>query len=280
MKIKILSDSTCDLSQELIEQYNIGIIPLYVNIGEKSYLDGVELKPEQLYKLVDEEGLSSSTAAVNIQNYLDVFSSYLKEYDAIVHFTISSSMSSCYQNACIAAEELGNVYVIDSESLSTGIGHLVLDAAEMAQQGMEPAAIKAELDQRKKKLDVSFVLETLEYLRKGGRCSAVAAFGANLLKLRPCIQVREGSMGVGKKFRGGMDKCYVEYIRSALSDPDTIDTRRIFITDSGLSDELRRSLTEEVASLLPFEQIHLTQAGCTVSGHCGPGCMGVLFYRK
>ena len=280
MKIKILSDSTCDLSQELIEKYNIGITPLYVNIGEKSYLDGVELKPEQLYKLVDEEGLPASTAAVNIQTYLDAFSSWLKEYDAIVHFTISSSMSSCYQNACIAASELGNVYVIDSENLSTGIGHLVIDAALMAEQGMEAAAIKEELDARKKKLDVSFVLETLEYLRKGGRCSAVAAFGANLLKLRPCIQVREGSMGVGKKFRGSMDKCYVEYIRSALSEPETIDTRRIFITDSGLSDETRQKLREEVASLLPFEEILLTQAGCTVSGHCGPGCMGVLFYRK
>lgn len=280
MKIKILSDSTCDLNQALIEQYNIGIIPLYVNIGDDSYLDGVEIKPERLYELVDGQGLSASTAAVNIQTYLDVFSSYLKEYDAIVHFTISSSMSCCYQNACLAAQELGNVYVIDSENLSTGIGHLVLDAAIMAEQGLGPAAIKEELDQRKKKLDVSFVVDILDYLRKGGRCSAVAAFGANLLKLHPCIQVRDGAMGVGKKFRGSMDKCYIDYIRSALSDPETIDTRRIFITDSGLPEETRQKLRQEVASLLPFEEIHMTQAGCTISGHCGPGTMGVLFYRK
>ena len=280
MKIKILSDSTCDLSQELIEKYNIGIIPLYVNVGDKSYLDSVELKPEQLYKLVDEEGLTSSTAAVNIQTYLDVFSSYLKEYDAIVHFTISSSMSSCYQNACIAASELGNVYVIDSENLSTGIGHLVIDAALMADDGIDPADIKAELDERKKKLDVSFVVDTLEYLRKGGRCSAVAAFGANLLKLHPCIQVRNGAMGVGKKFRGSMDKCYIDYVRSALADGESVDTRRIFITHSGISDEALQKIYEEVKSLLPFEQIHITQAGCTISGHCGPGTMGVLFYRK
>lgn len=280
MKIKVLSDSTCDLSQELIEKYNIGIVPLYVTAGDKSYLDGVEIQPEQLYKLVTEEGLTASTAAVNIQTYLDVFSSYLKEYDAIVHFTISSSMSSCYQNACIAAEELGNIYVIDSENLSTGIGHLVINAAEMAAEGMEPAAIKAELDERKKKLDVSFVVDTLDFLRRGGRCSAVEAFGANLLKLHPCIQVRGGAMGVGKKFRGSMDKCYAEYIRTALSEPDTIDTRRIFITDSGISEETRQSLHELVASILPFEEILHTQAGCTVSGHCGPGTMGVLFYRK
>ncbi len=280
MKIKVLSDSTCDLSQELIEKYNIGIIPLYVTAGDKSYLDGVEIRPEQLYKLVREDGLHAGTAAVNIQTYLDVFSSYLKEYDAIVHFTISSSMSSCYQNACIAAEELGNVYVIDSENLSTGIGHLVIDAADMAAAGLEPAAIKAELDERKKKLDVSFVVDTLDFLRRGGRCSAVEAFGANLLKLHPCIQVRDGAMGVGKKFRGSMDKCYAEYVRAALSEPETIDTRRIFITDSGISEEERASLHELVASLLPFEEILHTQAGCTVSGHCGPGTMGVLFYRK
>ncbi len=280
MKIKVLSDSTCDLSQELIEKYNIGIIPLYVNAGDKSYLDGVEIQPEQLYALVKEEGLTPGTAAVNIQTYLDVFSSYLKEYDAIVHFTISSSMSSCYQNACIAAEELGNVYVIDSENLSTGIGHLVLDAAQMVAESLEPAAIKATLDERKKKLDVSFVVDTLDFLRRGGRCSAVEAFGANLLKLHPCIQVRDGAMGVGKKFRGSMDKCYAEYIRVALAEPETIDTRRIFITDSGISDETRASLHELVASLLPFEEILHTQAGCTVSGHCGPGTMGVLFYRK
>ncbi len=280
MKIKILSDSTCDLSQELIEKYNIGIIPLYVNAGEMSYLDGIELKPEQLYKLVEEEGLTASTAAVNIQTYLDVFGSYLKEYDAIVHFTISSSMSSCYQNACLAAAELGNVYVIDSENLSTGIGQLVLDAAIMADEGTEPAAIKEELDKRKKKLDVSFVVDTLEYLRKGGRCSAVAAFGANLLKLHPCIQVKDGAMGVGKKFRGSMDKCYIDYIHSALSDPETIDTRRIFITHSGISEEACQKIHAEVAATLPFEEIHITQAGCTISGHCGPGTMGVLFYRK
>ena len=279
MRIKISADSTCDLSRALIEQYQIGISPLHICIGEESYLDTVEIAPETLFEKVD-AGLPYHTAAVNVQEYLDLFGGYLQEYDAVIHVTIASGMSSCYQNACIAARELGNVYVVDSQNLSCGMGHLVLDAAELAGQGMEAEAIKRELDARKEKLDVSFVLATLEYLQKGGRCSAIVALGANLLHLRPCVQVREGKMQVGKKFRGKMDKCYLDYIREALSDPETVDTRRIFITDSGLSEDERQMLEDEVRSILPFETIYHTQAGCTISGHCGPHCMGVLFYRK
>lgn len=280
LKIKITADSTCDLSHDLLEKYDIEIIPLYVNIGDKTLRDGIEIDAEQLYHWVDVEKLPASTSAVNVQDYLDVFGRLLRECDAIVHFTISGEFSCCYQNACLAAETLGNVYVVDSRNLSTGIGHLVLDAAEMAHSGADAVAIKTELDCRKEKLDVSFVLETLEYLRRGGRCSSIAAIGANILKLRPAIQVRNGKMSVGKKYRGPMDKCYEEYIRDALSEPETIDTRRIFVTDSGLSEDTRRHLREFVQSLLPFEKIYSTQAGCTISGHCGPGCMGVLFYRK
>lgn len=279
MRIKITADSTCDLSPQLIEQYQIGIMPLHICIGEDSYKDTVEIDPDTLFQKVD-EGLSYHTAAVNVQEYLNAFAEYLQEYDAVVHITISGEMSSCYQNACIAAQELGNVYVVDSRSLSSGMGHLVLDAAEMAAEGMTAQAIKQELEQRKGKLDVSFILATLEYLQKGGRCSSIIALGANLLHLRPCIQVREGKMHTGKKFRGKLDKCYLEYIHEALSDPHTIDTRRIFITDSGLSEEQRQMLEDEVKNLVPFETVYHTQAGCTISGHCGPHCMGVLFYRK
>ena len=279
MRIKISADSTCDLSRSLIEQYQIGISPLHICIGEETYLDTVEIDPDTLFEKVD-AGLPYHTAAVNVQEYLNTFGAYLQEYDAVIHVTIASGMSSCYQNACIAARELGNVYVVDSQNLSCGMGHLVLDAAELAAQGMAAEDIKRELDVRKEKLDVSFVLATLEYLQKGGRCSSIVALGANFLHLRPCVQVREGKMQVGKKFRGKMDKCYLDYIREALSDPETVDTRRIFITDSGLSEEERQALEDEVRSILPFETIYHTQAGCTISGHCGPRCMGVLFYRK
>ena len=280
MKIKVVADSTCDLSPELVEQYGVTIVPLTVTCDGKSYLDGVEIDPERLLSITEATGGVAATAAVNMVTYSELFASILQECDAIVHFTISSAMSGCYQNACLAAEEVGNVYVVDSENLSTGIGHLVLDACLMAEQGMDAADIKAELDERKKKLDVSFVLSTLEYLRRGGRCTTVAAMGANLLKLHPCIGVTNGKMGVGKKYRGNIQSCLVQYVKDKLAEPDTVDPRRIFITDSGFDEETRMLVEETVRACVPFEEVIHTRAGCTISCHCGPGCLGILFYRK
>ena len=198
MNIQITADSTCDLTPELIGQYNILITPLQVTCGGESFRDGIGITPDMLYEKIAATGQLASTAAVNVQEYLDVFSQALRDHDAVIHFTISSAMSACYQNACIAASELENVYVVDSQSLSTGIAHLVLDACDMAASGMDPADIARELERRREKLDVSFVVDTLEYLRRGGRCTAVAAIGANLLKLHPCIFVKNGAMDVGK----------------------------------------------------------------------------------
>ena len=280
MKIKVTADSTCDLSAELVERYGITIVPLTVTCDGKSYLDGIEIDPETLLSITEATGGVAATAAVNIVTYEEIFSSVLKECDAIVHFTISSEMSGCYQNACLAAEEVGNVYVVDSANLSTGIGHLVVDACLLAEQGMDAAAIKAELDERKKKLDVSFVLSTLEYLRRGGRCTTVAALGANLLKLHPCINVVDGKMGVGKKYRGNIRNCLVQYVKDKLAEPDTVDPRRIFITDSGFDEETRALVEETVLACVPFEEVIHTRAGCTISCHCGPGCLGILFYRR
>ena len=280
MKVRVTADSTCDLSKELVEQYGIEIVSLLVTVDGKEYRDGLDIDPETMLGITEATGGVATTAAVNMQQYIDVFSPILETCDAIVHFTISSAMSSCYQNACLAAEELGNVYVVDSENLSTGIGHLVLDACIMAREGMDAADIKEELDRRKKKLDVSFVLSTLEYLRRGGRCSTVAAMGANLLKLHPCIQVRNATMGVGKKYRGAIQSCLVSYVKDKLAEPDTVDPRRIFITDSGFDEETRALVEETVRACVPFEEIYHTRAGCTVSCHCGPGCLGILFYRK
>jgi DegV family protein with EDD domain len=280
MRVKITSDSTCDLSREIINKYNIKITPLYITYGNESFRDGLDITADDIYRREKEKGVIGSTAAVNVQDYIDVFTDLLKEYEAIVHFTISSDMSSCYQNACLAAEVTGNVYVIDSRNLSTGIGHLVMDAAEMAAKGISAADIKAELDRKKEKLDVSFVLSTLDYLSKGGRCSAVAAFGANLLKIRPCIEVRDGKMGVGKKYRGVFEKCLVQYVQDKLADVNSVDTKRIFITDSGVEEEIWQLVRETLLKIAPFEEIIHTRAGCTVSSHCGPGCLGILFYRK
>ncbi len=280
MKVKITADSTCDLSPELVERYGITIVPLTVTVDGKSYLDGVEIDPETMLNMTEASGGVAATAAVNIQQYTDIFTPILREYDEIVHFTISSEMSACYQNACITAEELGNVYVVDSRNLSTGIGHLVLDACLLAEEGRDAASIKAELDERQKKLDVSFVLTTLEYLRRGGRCTAVAALGANMLKLHPCINVVDGRMGVGKKYRGNMQSCLVQYVKDKLADPDSVDPRRVFITDSGFDEQTRDLVEKTVRECVPFAEVYRTRAGCTVSCHCGPGCLGILFYRK
>ena len=240
----------------------------------------MDITAEDIFRHVDAGGSMCSTAAVNVEDYTQFFSRLRQEHENVIHFTISSSMSSSYQNARLAAQELDGVYVVDAENLSTGIGQLVLEAAIMARGDMAPEAIVAELDRLKKKLDVSFILDTLEYLRKGGRCSAVAALGANLLSLKPCIEVRDGSMKVGKKYRGSLDKCLEKYIKDRLADVDTLDLRRIFITHSGMAQEKVDRVHALVAECAPFAEILETTAGCTISSHCGPNCLGVLFFRK
>ncbi|MGM9521134.1 MAG: DegV family protein [Oscillospiraceae bacterium] len=280
MKIKITADSTCDLSPELIEKYDIGIFPLSVMLKDKPLRDGIDVTPQDIFDNVAAGGNIGSTMAVNVADYLDRFSEYRKEYDAVIHFTISSEMSACFQNANIAAADLTEVYVIDSRNLSTGIGHLVLDAAIKASEGMEASAIKEYLDKKKELLDVSFVLDTLDYLRRGGRCSALAALGANLLSLKPCIEVKGGKMGVGKKYRGSVEKSILKYVSDRLMGQSDIDYSRIFITESGdFDDEFLASVEAQVRACGPFNEIIHTRAGCTVSNHCGPKTLGVLFYR-
>lgn len=280
MKIKITADSTCDLPEELARRYDIAIIPLYVVLNGEMKKDGIEITADEIFKNVDAGGDIGSTAAVNVADYADVFSRYLEKYDAIIHFSISSDMSTCYQNACIAAEELGNVYPIDSRSLSNGIANLAIDAAIMAEQGMDAADIKTAVDEMKDRLDVSFLLDTLTYLHKGGRCSAVAALGANLLSLRPCIEVRGGEMGVGKKYRGSHEKCLLKYIEDRITERDDIDTKRVFVEHSGLDEELFGRLTDKVRSLGIFDEVIACRAGCTISNHCGPKCFALMFYTK
>ena len=280
MNIRISADSTCDLSPELIEKYDIRITPLYIVRDGQSLVDGKDITPDEIYAHVNSGGGMCSTAAVSVYDYTQFFRRQLEECDAVVHFHISGDMSACYQNACIAAQEVGNVYPVDSRNLSTGIGHLVLDAAEMAEQGMDAADIASALEKKREKLDVSFVIDTLEYLKRGGRCSALVAMSANLLHLKPCIEVKDGKMGVGHKYRGKLEKCYVQYIEERLKGRDDIDCHRIFITDSGCDEATWRELERVVRACQPFEEVIHTRAGCTVSNHCGPGCMGILYYHK
>ena len=281
MRIYVSADSTCDLSPAILEKYNIGIMPLYIIFGDESRRDGIDCTREDIFAHVKETGKLCSTAAVTVGDYEDLFAKALESHDEVVHFTISSDMSACYQNACLAAEEFeGRVFVVDARNLSTGIGHLAINAAELAAEGKTGAEIKAILDEKKAKLNVSFVLETLNFLHKGGRCSAVAALGANILGLKPCIEVHDGKMGVGKKYRGKMDKVYEEYIRDRLVGHDDIDYKRIFITDSGLAPGMAEKLETLIRELTPFEEVIHTDAQSTICNHCGPGCMGVLYFNK
>lgn len=281
MKIKIAADSTCDLSPELLEKYEISVLPLYVTLGDRTLADGREISPEDIYAHVEAGGKTPFTSAISVADYEEFFKAQLADCDAVVHFHISQSMSCCYQNAVIAAEGL-EVYPVDSANLSTGIGLLVLEAAELAREGkLSAAEIQAEMNRRREKLDVSFVVDTLEYLRKGGRCTALAALGANLLSLKPCIEVRDGAMGVGKKYRGALKKCVLQYVQERMENRDDIDTRRIFITESGgYSDEDIEEVRAALLKYQPFEEILHTRAGCTVSCHCGPGTLGILYFHK
>ncbi len=279
-KIIISSDSTCDLSAELKERYDIKIIPLGVTLGDKVYRDGVDINPDDIYAHHAKTGELPKTTAANVGECIDFFTDLTKDGDAVIHFTISSTMSSTYSNACLAAAEFENVYVIDSKNLSTGGGLLVVSAAEMAKSGMEAPAIVEQLEKLAPCVDASFVIDSLEYLHKGGRCSALAMLGANLLKLKPCIEVKNGVMGVGKKYRGVYARVLTEYVNERLTNVDDIDTSRVFVTHAGCDSEIVDAVVQQVKSTGIFKEVFLTRAGCTVSSHCGANTLGVLFIRK
>ena len=281
MRIRISADSTCDLSPELIERYGVAITPLYIRLGDKDLRDSIEVTREDIFRYVEQTRKIPKTAAVNVGDYAAFFNRTKEEgYDGVVHFTISSDMSSCYQNARLAAEGFENVFIVDSRTLSTGIGHLVLDACELRDEGKSAEEIFEIVEQRKEKLDVSFVLDTLRYLALGGRCNSLLAFGANLLNIKPSIRVRAGVMGVDKKYRCSFERAVVRYVNDKLADHDSLNLRRIFITDSGVNDEVFHAVKDAVLKNAPFAEVHHTRAGCTVSSHCGPNCIGILFYRN
>ena len=280
MNIKIISDSTCDLSKELLEQNNITLMPLTIVKDGKEYRDNVTITPADIFAHVAAGGALCSTAAINMTEYSELFAKYAKEYDGVVHINISSEFSSCYQNACLAADDFDNVRVIDSRNLSTGHGLVVLKAVELAKTCTNLDELKAQLDEFTSKVEASFLLSRLDYMVKGGRCSAVVALGANLLNLKPCIEVKNGKMSVVKKYRGNFDKCLASYVKDRLSGRDDLDKGTLFVTRTPVSDECLDAVKKSVAQFGDFENIYWTEAGCTVSCHCGPGCLGVLFVRK
>ncbi len=280
MKIKIISDSTCDLSQELVEKYDISILPLTVIKDGKNYSDGVNITTADIFAHVAAGGDLCSTAALNIEEYTEVFRKYASQYDGVIHINISSGFSSCYQNARLAAEEFDNVRVVDSLNLSTGQGLIVLKACELAQTCENLDEIVEKLNEIIPKVEASFVLDRLEYMVKGGRCSSAAALGANLLGLKPCIEVKDGKMSVVKKYRGSYSKCLASYVKDRLANRDDLEHQHLFVTRTPVSDESLEAVKNAVNEYASFENIYWTEAGCTISCHCGPGTLGVLFIRK
>lgn len=276
----ITSDSTTDLSRELRERYNVSVMPLKITLGDKTYTDGVDITPDDIYAHHDKTGELPKTAATNVGDCLEFFKPFTDAGKTVIHFTISSEMSSTYNNACLAAEELGNVYVIDTKNLSTGGGLLVVAAAEMLNTGLSAEETVEKTRALVPCVDASFVIDSLEYLYKGGRCSALAMFGANLLKLKPCIQVKDGKMDVAKKYRGKFSEVLKQYVRDKISDYSDIELDRVFITHAGCDPELVNEIVELVRKEVPFKEVFMTRAGCTVSSHCGSNTLGVLFIRK
>ena len=279
-KVKICADSTCDLSPELLSQYDIDVFALPVNLGEKACLDGIDVQPDDLYQSDRTTGKLSTTSAPSMPEYLEFFKKYVEQGVAVIHFSISSEMTITHNNCRMAAETLPDVYAIDTQSLSSGMGRLAIEAAKMAQEGMDAESIVERINQKKNLVEVSFILDTLEFLWKGGRCSGLSAMGANLLKLKPCIEVKDGKMVVGKKYRGQLGNVHGEYIENCLKGRTDLDLSLIFITHSGIEQQYIDRAVAKVKQVQPFQEVIVTKAGCSVSSHCGPGTLGIIYMRK
>lgn len=280
MAIKITSDSTCDLSPALVEEYNIGIVPLTVMKDGEPFKDGVEITPADIFAFTASTGKLCSTSAVGEYEYADYFRPWAEENDAVIHINISAEFSSCYQNACAAAKHFKNVYVVDSRNLSSGQGHVVIEAAQLAAKGdMSPEDICRALNDLTPRVEASFLLDRLDYMVKGGRCSSVAALGANLLKLKPCIEVIDGKMRVVKKYRGAYNHCIQAYVTERIQGRTDLRRDRMFITHAAAEPDTLSVARQAVAENGRFEHVYETNAGCTVTCHCGPHTLGVLFIR-
>ena len=279
MKVRMTADSTCDLSPELIRKYDIGIAPLSVIIDGQVFHDGVDVTPRDVFRAA-EAGKSVRTAAVNTYEYKEFFTDQLKNCDQLVHICISSEFSTCYNDAVEASREMDNVFVVDSRNLSTGSGLLVLEGTDLIAEGREGEEIAETLRSRTGLVDASFTVRTVDYLRRGGRCSGLEALGAKMLHIRPSIVVRDGKMHPGEKYRGRYEHYLKHYIQDTLADDSTIDFRRVFVTHSPSEEGLVRFAIDTVKSYGLFLEVLETMAGCTVCTHCGPDTLGILFMRK
>ena len=280
MKIKILSDSTCDLSKALLDENDITLVPLTVIKNDEQFKDGLTITPDVIFEHVANGGSLCTTSANSVGEYQEWFEKYASDYDGVIHINIGSGFSSCYQNACLAAEDYPNVRVIDSMNLSTGQGLVVLEAARLATEATDLDTLAATIQDFTTRVEASFLLSRLDYMVKGGRCSSVVALGANLLNLKPCIEVKNGKMSVVKKYRGNFEKCLPMYVKDRLADREDLTREILFVTKTPVSDVAYSAVMNAVNQYGNFKTTYETDAGCTVSCHCGPGTLGVLFVRK
>jgi DegV family protein with EDD domain len=278
MKIKITGDSTLDLSKELLEKYEISLMPLEVSLGEDTFLDGVDITREDIYNYEKQTGKLPKTAARSSYVYKEFFESFLNQgYDAVIHFNISSLLSASHQSASQAANDLNNVYAIDTLALSTGSSLLALYACEFAQEGKDAEEIVELVKKRIPYVQTSFIIDTLNYLYKGGRCSKLQLLGANLLKIKPTILMKNGKLDVGKKFKGSMTKVILDYVNHILDSYNTPDLSRVFITHTDASDEVVQEVKNILKEKYAFREVLETKAGATVTSHCGKGTLGILY---
>lgn len=280
MKIKITADSTCDLSAELLEQWDISLMPMHILMGEESYLDGVNVHAADVFAHVNAGGDPAKSAAANPVEYIEFFNSFLTEYDAVVHISVSGKLSSCFQNASIAAGEVENVYVVDSENICTGQGYLVLRAAKWAADGLTPRNIQMRLQSLAKRVELSFVLDRLDFMAKSGRCSGVLAFGANLLGIKPALEIIDGELKVVKKYRGSLAGCVTKYVNDRLGDRDDIDEGLVFLSSCQPKPGCREAMIEGLQRYGKFQEGYETEIGTTIGGYSGPGTIGIVFARK
>lgn len=279
MRVKITTDSTCDLGRELLERFGITSVPLYVLKDGKAYRDGVTITPQDIFRHVEQGGRLCTTAAVNVGDYESCFRNLSARYDAIVHISIASGFSSSHQNACAAAREFGNVRVVDSKNVSAGQALLVLEAAALARSGADAEAICTRIGEMAGKVEASFLVSRLDYLHSGGRCSLAAALGANILHLRPCIDVKDGRMQAAKKYRGSFRRCAEAYAAERLAGREDIRRDRAFIACAEVPGPVLEAVRAAVGEYGNFREVLEIQAGCTVSCHCGPGTIGIFFLR-
>lgn len=278
--IKIITDSTSDLSEEILQKYDIQVVPLYVNLNDKGYKDKEEITLEEVYKWSDENKATPKTAAASIGEVMDVLRPYKYRGDDVIIFSVSESMSSMNQNMRLAAMEIDyddHVFVIDSQNLSTGIGLLIMEACEMVEKGMEAADIAEAINGMRDKVRASFVIDTLTYLARGGRCSSVAALIGGVLNIKPKIVVKNGKMDVAKKYRGPYKKVIKQYVKEMEADLKKAKKERVFITHTPCPGNVVEDIREYLEGLGHFDEIIETEAGCTIGSHCGPSTLGVLF---